>query len=99
MQFLLNGGGRFLLNKRLLIFSIEDIGQFTYPERPASRDNWLCSTSLVYWCPPKSQVFLLEIFFTLHRVPKARKRKWLKDCPLASTRRPLPAKCKLAVFS
>ena len=43
MQLLLNGGGRLLL--KIFILSIEAVGQFAYPERPATKDNWLCTQS------------------------------------------------------
>ena len=43
MQMLLNGGDRLLL--KIFIFSIEAVGQFAYPERPATKDNWLCTQS------------------------------------------------------
>ena len=43
MQLFLNGGGRLLW--KIFIFSIEAVGQFAYPERPATKDNWLCSQS------------------------------------------------------
>jgi len=45
IQLLLNGGGRLFIEKKIFIFSIEAIGQFAYPERPATKDNWLCTQS------------------------------------------------------
>ena len=42
---MLNGGGRLFIEKKIFIFSIEAIGQFAYPERPATKDNWLCTQS------------------------------------------------------
>ena len=78
MQLLLNGGGRLLW--KIFIFSIEAVGQFAYPERPATKDNWLCSQSWAH----AFQVFLVDLFFALYRVPKARKRKQLKVSALAA---------------
>ena len=43
MQLLLNGGGRLLL--KIFISGIEAVGQFAYPERPATKDNWFCTQS------------------------------------------------------
>ena len=40
--------------------------------------------SILSTCLPKTQAFLVDIFFALYRVPKARKRKQLKVSALAA---------------
>ena len=72
MQLLLNGGGRLLW--KIFIFSIEAVGQFAYPERPATKDNWLCIVNPEHMPSKNSSIFSRLILRLIPRTKGPQKK-------------------------